>query len=80
MPAFMTFIGNLFTITPPPLTLLSVSYPITVSLFDGAMMTTSTFNVIVINLPPTFGTFPLPDQTTHVGSTLSFTPLIIDSE
>ena len=80
MPAFMTFLGNLFTITPPPLTLLSVSYPITVSLFDGAMTTTSTFNVIVINLPPTFVNFPLPDQTIHVGSTLSFTPSINDPE
>ena len=79
MPGFVTLLGNDFTITPT-ITLLSASYPITVSLFDGAMTTTSTFNVIVINLPPTFVTFPLPDQTIHVGSTLSFTPSIIDSE
>ena len=30
-------------------------------LFDGAMSASSTFNVIVINLPPTFSVAPLPD-------------------
>ena len=60
MPWFVSLIGNIFTITPP-LTLLPASYPISVSLCDGPMTTTSIFNVIVINLPPTFSVTPLPD-------------------
>ena len=59
MPGFVTLSGNIFTIVPT-LNLLSASYPISVLLFDGAMTTTSMFNVIVINLPPTFSVTPLP--------------------
>ena len=60
MPGFVTLSGDVFNIIPT-LNLLSAIYPITVSLFDGAMTTTSTFNIIVVNLPPTFGTNPLPN-------------------
>lgn len=52
-----------------------------VYLTDGTLNSaTWTFNIIVINLAPTFTITPLPDQTIHVGSTLSFAPSINDPE
>jgi len=79
MPPFVSLIGNLFTIAPT-LTLLPASYPILVSIFDGAMTTTSTFNVIVINDPPVF-IQALADQTIYIGSSIIYQlPTAIDPE
>jgi len=41
---------------------------------------TRTFNIIVVNQVPTFGTTPLPNQTIHVGSNLIFSLSINDPE
>ena len=70
MPPFVSLIGNVFTIAPT-LTMLPAIYPISVSLFDGVMTTTSTFNVIVINDPPVL-IQALPDQTIYTGSSIIY--------
>lgn len=77
MPSFVTFSGNTFTIAPPLTEVNGATYPISVSIFDGAMTTTSSFNVIVA-VPPKFVIIPLPAQTVSVGAIFSFTPSIID--
>ena len=54
--------------------------PISLSLFDGAMTTISTFNLIVVNNPPVF-TQPLIDQTLNIGSSITYQiPPAIDPE
>lgn len=65
---WMTISGSTLSIAPPIATLTGI-YPITVTLFDGAMYATSTFNVIVNNNPPIFTSTPLLDQTVSVGAT-----------
>ena len=49
MPGFVVLIGNTFTITPPLTEISGATYPISVSIFDGAMTTTSIFNIVVVN-------------------------------
>ena len=65
---WMTISGSTLSIAPPIATLTGI-YSITVTLFDGAMYATSTFNVIVNNNPPIFTSTPLLNQTVSVGAT-----------
>ena len=71
--SFIALSGTTFTFNPLTTDTLG-SYPITVTLFDGAMTATSTFNVIISALPPVFITIPLLDQYITVGaSSITYT-------
>jgi hypothetical protein len=54
--------------------------PVTVSITDGLNIVTYTFNVVVINNPPTFASAPA-DQSVPSGGTVSYIlPTISDAE
>jgi hypothetical protein len=71
MPGFMSFLANIFTISPLFSEKNGTIYPVIVSLSDGAMISTSTFNVIIINLPPAFVPLII-NQTVFIGNTITY--------
>lgn len=59
MPNFCTLSGLTFSIKDPPYSLANgLSYTVVVKISDGAETATSSFKIIIKNLPPSY--YPLP--------------------
>ena len=57
LPSYVTFVSSPLPATftfNPTYSVAATTIPISLSLFDGAMTTLNTFNLIVVNNPPVF--------------------------
>jgi hypothetical protein len=55
LPSYVTFSSSLVTLHfTPTYSVAATTIPISLSLFDGAMTTLNTFNLIIVNNPPVF--------------------------
>jgi hypothetical protein len=66
----MILSGNTFTLAPLPSDPIG-TYPVTITLFDGAMTAISSFNVIIVNNPPSYNPAPS-NKVLNVGTSLIY--------
>lgn len=77
-PSWISIVGS--TLTMIPLSAQIGTNPVTVSITDGLNIVTYTFNVVVINNPPTFASAPA-DQSVPSGGIVNYIlPTISDAE